>query len=222
MRLFKYGLVASFLASGIARAAEPTAKPAAPITVFGEEIDPDSDCDITEADGGVTITVPGTWHDLTHTEEYSRHNAPRLMDDVDGDFSIQVHVDAYEPPKKDDSSGGRYAFLGTGILIWQDEDNYFRFERAAIPRGPFVWVERFADGASASQEHQEIRRDEAWLRVTRKGDELKFERSENGQDWTDVQVLETKLAGKLKVGVHAINTTNKKFVVKLSEYELSP
>jgi hypothetical protein len=37
-----------------------------------------------------------------------------------------------------------------------------------------------------------------------------------------VQLIETKLAGKLKVGVHAINTTNKKFIVKLSEYELTP
>jgi regulation of enolase protein 1 (concanavalin A-like superfamily) len=198
------------------------AEPSAPITAFGDELDPDSDCDVTEEGGVATISLPGTWHDLTHTDEYSRLNAPRLLHDVEGDFSVQVHVHDYELPQQDDSSGGRYAFRGTGILVWQDDDNFLRFERAAIPRGPFVWVERFADGASASQEIQEIGRSEAWLRATRTGGELKFERSEDGEHWTTVQVVNAELPARLKVGVHAINTTNKPFAAKLSEYQLTP
>src|SRR6187551_2146122 len=99
--------------------------------VFGKAVDPDGDCRIEQSEGAVTIEVPGTHHDLTHTEKYTKLNAPRVLKEAVGDFTLSVQLDAFPLPGRVNSSGGDYAFLSGGLLVWHDQDNYARLERAA-------------------------------------------------------------------------------------------
>ena len=109
--------------------AAPNTKPQE-ISGWGEAIDPDGDCQVTERDGDVTITVRNTHHDLTYTDEYTKLNSPRIVQAVDGDFTLQVTVHAFPMPGDVASSGGRFSFVSSGLLIWVDDKNFIRFERS--------------------------------------------------------------------------------------------
>src|SRR5688572_10707864 len=53
---------------------------------WGTVVDPDGDCRFAESNGKLTITVPGTYHDLTHSEGRDQLNSPRVIQEVKGDF----------------------------------------------------------------------------------------------------------------------------------------
>ena len=57
---------------------------------WGKPIDPDRDCKIAANGPALTIDVPAKAHDL-HIET-PLMNAPRVLQDADGDFTIQVKV----------------------------------------------------------------------------------------------------------------------------------
>ena len=126
-------------------------KPAQTIKGFGTVVDPDGDCQVKEENGRVTIVVPKTHHDLTYTEDYTKLNSPRILQDVKGDFRLEDKVEAFELPNDKASSGGKYSFVSSGLLVWQDDHNFIRMDRAAVGNSPFIWVERFQDGKSVSQ-----------------------------------------------------------------------
>ena len=152
---------------------------------FGTVIDPDGDCQCKEEQGKVTIIIPKTWHDLTYTDQYTKLNAPRILQDAQGDFTLEVKVNVFELPNRT-SSGGAHSFESCGLLIWQDDRNYIRMDRAAVGDPPFVWVERFQDGKSVSQSGGELTNKDTYLRATRKADTFTFESSVDGQDWVEV------------------------------------
>lgn len=120
---------------------------------WGEIIDPDGDCRVAEDQGDVAITVPKTRHDLTYADKNAKLNAPRVLQSVEGDFTLEVTVRAFPLPGDAASSGGQYSFVSTGLLVWQDEKNFIRLERAAVGNSdaPFVWIEQFTEGQSAFQ-----------------------------------------------------------------------
>src|SRR5687767_7154359 len=93
---------------------------------WGDVIDPDGDCTVKEAGGKLTITVPKTHHDLTYNEQFTKLNAPRILQKVYGDFTLQVKVHPIPLPGKDTSSSGAHSFTSTGLLVWQDDKNFIR------------------------------------------------------------------------------------------------
>ncbi|HEV3416197.1 MAG TPA: DUF1349 domain-containing protein [Pirellulales bacterium] len=200
-------------------------KPAQTVKGFGAVVDPDGDCQVSEQ-FRVTITVPKTPHDLTYATEsaYTKMNAPRIVQDIKGDFSLAVKVEAFPFPKPDTSSNNRYSFVSSGLLIWQDERNFIRLERAALggQNEPFVWVECFVDGKSETSKQHPIDNKDTYLRVTRNGDKFTFDTSDDGQNWTEIKNEEVKLAEQVKGGVMAINTTTDDFSVTLEVPKPSP
>jgi regulation of enolase protein 1 (concanavalin A-like superfamily) len=215
--------VALFLlvACPAARPAFAEEKDAQTVKGVGTVIDPDRDCQVKEENGRVTIVVPKTHHDLTYTEDYTKLNSPRILQDIKGDFRLEDKVEAFELPNEKASSGGKYSFVSSGLLVWQDDHNFIRMDRAAVGNTPFIWVERFQDGKSVSQKMRGIENKDTFLRVTRKGDKFTFETSEDGKDWAEVHSEEAKLAEQSKVGVLAINTTTEEFSVKIEDLKLN-
>ncbi len=132
-------LLAMFLLTGVALADDVKK-----IKDWGEVVDPDKDCTIEEKAGLLIIKVPGKHHDLTYTDAYTKLNAPRILQPVAGDFTVTVKV-AFPLPKDAKSSGGAHAFASSGLLLWQDDKNYIRLDRAAVAQSaePFVWVKGF-------------------------------------------------------------------------------
>jgi len=123
---------------------------------WGTIADPDKDCTIKEQKGTLTITVPATGHDLG--VEHQLMNAPRVLRKVSGDFTVQVLVGGRVEAEAPGTLTDRLPFMGAGLLLWQDENNYLRLERASFvnPMGDREYyasfelrkdgkVDRFAD-----------------------------------------------------------------------------
>src|SRR5262245_33816216 len=60
------------------------------IAGWGTVVDPTGDCEIRQADGKLTIKIPATYCDLWPVK--GQVNAPLVLDDVEGDFGVQVLV----------------------------------------------------------------------------------------------------------------------------------
>lgn len=199
-------------------------KKAQTIKGWGTVIDPDRDCKVTDDEGRVTISVPITYHDLTYTDDGAKLNAPRILQDVKGDFSVQVKVRMFPLPQANTSSSGKHSFVSSGLLLWIDDKNFLRLDRAAVggAAAPFVWAERFQDGRSAAQKLTPLSEDrDTWLRIAYKEGKLTLSFSDDGKQWSDVLTEETKLSEKVKVGVLAINTTTVTFAPTLEEFKVA-
>jgi regulation of enolase protein 1 (concanavalin A-like superfamily) len=206
----------AWLLSGPGRAEERTAQTT---KGWGTVLDPDGDCTIAEENDKIRITVPGTHHNLTYTSETSKLNAPRILQEVQGDFILQVKVQAFPIPAL---SGGPISFTSAGLLVWQDRKNFIRWERATVGESEerFVMMERFQDGKSVGFKKKAVLDKAINLRVSRSRNKLTFAVSEDGS-WVDVHTEEVVLSQKLQVGVLAINTTNQVFVAHLEGLKLS-
>jgi regulation of enolase protein 1 (concanavalin A-like superfamily) len=211
--------LAAFFLLGVAFAEEEKAQT---IKGWGKVVNPDGDCKVTREKDKVTIAVPGTHHDLTFTEDTLKQNAPRILGDVKGDFTVQVKVRAYPLPQANTSSSGKVSFVSSGLLIWLDDKNFVRLDRAAegASPSPFIWVERFQDGKAVTQKLHRADDKDTWLRIISKDGALTFAVSEDSITWTDVHTEEMKLPEKVKVGVLAINTTNREFAPTLEGFKL--
>lgn len=190
----------------------PTDKAAQTVPGVGTLLDPDGDCKVTFLPK-VTISVPGTNHDLALEPKYTKQNAPRVVDEIKGDFVLTARVEKFPTPKPNSSSNGRLSAVSAGLLLWQDEKNYIRFERAAEGNAAShsVLIERHLKGAERSSMTHDIQDVDTFLRLTRVGDKFTFEVRDNGQDWTTLKSEELKLPEKLKLGIAAINTTSSEF-----------
>jgi hypothetical protein len=185
---------------------------------WGEVTDPDRDCKFEEKSGQVIIKIPGKHHDLAYAETYNKHNAPRILQPVKGDFSVTVKV-GFELPKGAKSSGGPHAFASSGLLLWQDDKNYIRLERAAVAQSdaPFVWLEGFLDGKSVFRGLRRVSDADTSLNIARKEGKLKFSYDDGAKG--EFQALEVADAVEIPfnlVGVAAINTTDREHVATLT------
>lgn len=193
---------------------------------FGDVVDPDGDCRIEQHEGAVTIEIPGTHHDLTHTEKYTKLNAPRVLKEVVGDFTLSAQLEAFLLPGKVKSSGGDYAFLSGGLLVWHDQDNYARLERAATADSgqPFFWLEIFRDGRPKVQELRPVKGkadQPVWLKAARRGEAIVFSSSNDGKQWQEIHELRSELPATLKIGFAAVNSTTGKHTASFRDIEVS-
>jgi regulation of enolase protein 1 (concanavalin A-like superfamily) len=206
------------------KADKPTEKKPREIKGWGTPVDPDGDCKFGAKDKMLMIVIPGKHHDLTHTAQYTKLNSPRVLQTVDGDFSLAATVKKFVLPKADTSSGGNFSFTSAGLLLWQDDKNFVRFDRASEGNAPspFLWIEHFSGGKPVTQELAQTANENVRLRIERKGDELTFSAKEDGKDdWRKVYSAKMKLAPELKVGVLAINSTNRVVTAEYEDLELN-
>ena len=193
---------------------------------WGSVADPDADCKIAEAGGKLTIDVPGEYHDLTHGPGITKLNAPRVWQDVQGDFTLQVCLLSFPVPEPGTSSSGKTSTQCCGLLVWKDDSNFIRFERHAFGQQLRARVEWFQDGKSTLTKAQVITHSadkKLYLRIVRKASDFAFEfkGADGEQAWTTVHAQQGDLPTKLKVGVHAINTVKQVFAPQLEDFKLA-
>jgi hypothetical protein len=200
---------------------------------WGEFVDPAKDCKVDEAKGRVTITVPGSHHNLNPDPEYNNVLGPRLLQVVEGDFQAQVKVLVFPKPAADTSATKqKLSYVAAGLFVWQDDKTFVRCFRAAVgERGDvFVHVEGFRDAKRLTgrvfikkMEERNITDDALYIRVTRKGAELTVDRSMDGKDWTKfARIPLSGFAAKLHVGVAAVNATTKEFAPQFEDLKVTP
>jgi regulation of enolase protein 1 (concanavalin A-like superfamily) len=196
---------------------------------WGRAVDPDDDCTFTEAKGKLTIAVPGRLHDLFpgQRDPKKRNNAPRAVQPVKGDFTAGVKVTADWKPGGPLPGANTQPYNGAGLLVWDSDTQFVRFERNVwVGRDGAAWCFttplQYADGRQVNADRQtkdeHFKGRSTWLRVERGGDKLVFSISHDGDKWQEVDTLRAKLPEKLSVGVEAVNSSAKEFVVEFSEF----
>jgi regulation of enolase protein 1 (concanavalin A-like superfamily) len=190
---------------------------------WGAVVDPDGDCRVTEENGKLTIKVPGTYHDLTHSEGRDQLNSPRVLQEAKGDFVAQVTVNPFPLPAENTSTSLGICFVSSGLLIWIDGDNFIRMDRAAVAglSTPAVLVEFYKDGKQVTTQFAALEDKPTHLRITRAGAKLTFDWSDDGNKWTTVHSEEAQLPPTVNVGVLAINTTTREFAPQLESFSLN-
>lgn len=205
--------------------------PKDPLAAWGKPVDPAKDCKFEAKADKLKISVPGgsNPHDLS-TELNSPMDAPRVVKDFEGDFQVEVSVNGFSVPEG--TAGGterNVAFWGAGFLVWQDDKNYVRLERAMFRRddqmpcyisfelrrnGEFVKYGSPEDGTLDPKKG-------ATLRLKRKGSVFTAAVSEDaGKTWNELKPLDAEFDKKVQVGVIAVNTAKADFAPEFEKYSL--
>jgi hypothetical protein len=201
------------------------------LAAWGQVVDPNGDCTITENDGKLTIKVPGTLHDLNpgETDPKKRNTAPRVLREVQGDFVLTVKVTADWKPGNKLPSATTQPYNGAGLLVWGSNLDFVRLERNVwvSPKGRFSYrtpiycVQGRPSNQFRSGRDEFFKGRSTWLKVERTGEKITTSISHDGKEWTETAVLTTKFPESVRVGVEAINSSDKEFVVEFEEFKIA-
>lgn len=197
---------------------------------WGSLVDPDGDCTVKGEKGKLTITVPNTHHNLNPA---IASNAPRVLQEVEGDFTATVKVTGEFKPGEKATKPRGYPFNGAGLLIWKDAKNCVRLERNIwwMPdRGKHACypplLEYYKDGAYQNTNppgttDEFFKGRSTYLRLERKGDKVAASYSHDGKEWTAVKEVTVNLPKKVQVGVAAVNSSDKPFTVEFEDFKVA-
>lgn len=191
---------------------------------WGKAIDPKGDCQI-KADGDQVVFSVNGAHDLS-VELSTPLDAPRVLQDIQGDFIAQVKVSGVLRPRAPSTIPTRRPYTGAGLLLWLDEKNYVRLERAAMEADGQVYdylsFEQRKDGQLDMGQPQQLglQADAVVIRLERRGGKLYGLASYDRQQWVGYPPLEVKLPEKLQLGVAAVSSSGAPFTPRFSEFEV--
>jgi hypothetical protein len=219
IRLCALGL--ALLAGGLAAAEE--VRPLETVPGWGLVVDPVGDCRFEQADGKFTIRVPGAHHDLWPVK--GKVNAPLVLQEVAGDFTIDVLVEEVTKAEPDTVLPGMTStasFHAGSLILWQDAKNFVRFDRTNMNKAgratTACYLHVFEGGTRTAELAPAVPDKPTHLRLTRKGDRLIAAYSQDGaKTWTSLAEQQVKLADKLKAGVSALNNTSRENVVRFAD-----
>jgi regulation of enolase protein 1 (concanavalin A-like superfamily) len=204
--------------------AAPQAAAPAPreLAGWGVVVDPDQDCKFTPAEGALTLDVPAALHDLGG--RLGKFNAPRVVLEVEGDFVLTVKVGGDFRPGLESTSPWNVPYLGAGLLVWSDSENFIRLERVAMVKGggvlPHVASLAQVGGTSGAPYGAPLPEGGCYLRVERVGGRVVSAFSGDGTAWKQFKPRDVAWPGKLKVGVVAISTSSRPFRAQFEELDL--
>lgn len=189
---------------------------------WGTLLDPVGNCPVDFIEGGLQLTIPGGVHQLNPI--IGKVNAPRIWNDVEGDCLFDVRVLDFPRPEPNSGANGNRSYLAAGILLWQDDQNFIRWTRSASAEKNAVYLscEQFENGKIAGGGIFPLKDAPVWLRIERRGNNLRMSASGNGTDWKQVLERRSAYQPKLKLGVFGLNVTNKEIPFQFQEAFLLP
>jgi len=227
MRLFftMTAAVAVVLCIGTALAEDDKTK-IREIKGWGVVTDPNGDCTVKEDKGKLTIMVPGKFHDL-HPDRAM--NAPRVLREVEGDFTATVKVTCALTPGMA-AIPGRTSGYFAGLLLWAGDKQYLRLERNAMRAGGDRFVsftplfEYWKDGRMQPTRRVgppfAFKADATWFKFERRDGKVTAHVSHDGKDWAVASEANTELPRKVHIGVAALNTSDTPFLVEFGELKV--
>lgn len=191
------------------------------ISGWGQLIDLDGDCTVKADNERVLFTVIG-WHDLS---DDLPKNAPRILQEVEGDFVVFVKVGGAFKPVGPSTLANRRPYNGAGLLIWQDDKNYIRLERAAVEVNgqtpEYLNFQQHTDGAvRMARIELGLKPEPVHIRLERRNGRLHAAASYDSRLWNGYLPVDVRLPGKLQVGIAAISTSSTVFTPEFEEFEV--
>jgi regulation of enolase protein 1 (concanavalin A-like superfamily) len=190
---------------------------------------------IAQTKDALTVTLPAEDHDFDTKRK--KYNAPRLMREVKGDFTLVVRVrgDFHATEKSTDGKAPAYSAAGIFLAGENKEKTRIRFLFGKIRKGEerslirHSWGHLRNPGTALGTWHDGHKNwplkpgaSEAWLRVIRRGDKLPGEVSADGKTWT--KIADEGIVGlpaTMKVGLVACSTSGKTLRVTFDRFSLT-
>jgi regulation of enolase protein 1 (concanavalin A-like superfamily) len=177
---------------------------------WGTVVNPDGDCTFKTGTARLIISVPGGNHDLDSRPEY-KINAPRVLQEIEGDFAIEVRVAGTITPDKDMEAPGRnIAFRAGALIVWLDDKNFLRLDRAGMVKDgkqlAFAYFHDYKEGKLVREQGPPLKDEVMLLRIERKGTRF-IASAEQGTVVKKMPVVNWKTPAKVQVGVAAINVS---------------
>lgn len=199
---------------------EPDGKP---LGNWGIAIDPDNDCQIVDKGKALEISIPNTHHDLNADND--KLNSPRVLREVTGDFTMTVKVLGTFKPGTKSTNPKAVPYIGAGIVVWQDSDNYVFLGRAAINRvgrlSEFAAFEEREWGTRGALNNRGIDPGGVYLRVERRNNRVLGYTSKDGKNWSRLEPMELSYPATLKVGLYAINGCTDPMSVRFEDFHFT-
>lgn len=149
----------------------------------------------------------------------TRFNSPRILQQIEGDFTAIVCVTAYWD--RGIVEGG---YNGAGLVVWDSESQYLRLEhnRTNFGKGGFSFSTPLYNQNNRrvfyiSTREEFFKGDSTWLRIVRQESKIIIDISHDGQRWIRTGVVDTEFADTVHVGIHATNSTGRKFAVRYDQ-----
>jgi regulation of enolase protein 1 (concanavalin A-like superfamily) len=204
--------------------AAPPPKAMATIEPLGPLIDPKRDCQARREGNAFEIIIPPGPH-VTFPDGKT-NDSPRALTEVNGDFTIQVKIGKDIRPGTDPLKSFPFVFQGAGILLWQDPQNYVRFERAVLVSSDMgsvhhLLVENCTDGRPGKGAQLPVRDAPLVVRLERRGNALNCTYSSDGKSWLPVKKFVVPLASRVNVGISASNASPREFRARFEDLSLN-
>jgi S1-C subfamily serine protease/regulation of enolase protein 1 (concanavalin A-like superfamily) len=202
----------------------PTTKPAIelPINAWGDFIDPDGDCKVVLENEGVNLEVPGSLHDLN--AEIAKLNAPRVVQDVEGDFVVQVRVRGELKPEGPGTRHDALPYNGAGLVLWLDGDHYIRLERGAVLRnsrvGGLLLCQKQDGDGPVVRKNAFLEEGDVYLKIERQRGRITCYYGTDGQQWAETGPFEIGWPARLSVGVTAVNSAFSPLSVRFEGFSI--
>jgi regulation of enolase protein 1 (concanavalin A-like superfamily) len=190
---------------------------------WGEFEDPAGGCGVREDPDRFTMILPPGKRELSPGQD-SNFDAPRLLRDIDGDFSAVVKVQSFELKGNAAADSPGSPLQAAGLVVWVNNQNYLRFLITRTPKdaGPSLKQQAYLFEGNFKQEKMgELAADQRYLNLKREGRIFKVRWGMDGKKWSDfVSFEEVEFPRQLKVGLLAVNVSNDGFAPEFMEFRI--
>ena len=176
-------------------------------------------------DGDLVGEVPGTLHDLNI--DIGKNNAPRVVQEVEGDFVATVKVTgSFEPGPDPDRAQERPLQRRRAARLARRRTITSASNAGRCTATTASWGSSRSRAESRAHAPRSITRgvstprQDLWLRLERHGNVISGFLSRDGQDWEELEPMEVEWPSRLKVGVDVINSCGDPMTVRFQEYSL--
>ncbi|HEY1490846.1 MAG TPA: DUF1349 domain-containing protein, partial [Verrucomicrobiae bacterium] len=195
---------------------------------WGNVINPDGDCTLTVADGKLTVNLPGTDHALM--PERAKKNAPRILQELNVPFDVQVKLSEHFTRGAQTIVAGRKPYQDAGLLVWLDDQNNLKLARAHIVRDGksflFFHLEfrhsgQYGEIPLPNEANRLLSSKTVYLRLQLHKDQTTASVSADGVKWISASLPGGDPPEKMQVGLIAENNTTSPLTVGFEEFALT-
>lgn len=198
---------------------------------FGEQVNPDSTCKYEPAGkDGLRIVVPTT-HPIEEVD-HGKTVRPHMVRKVEGDFVLTVriqHTFNKEAGKAENAKTKTMVAAGIGFIDADDARNTFSVCHMNTKSGDkwstgqLMQIMHRGGGSGSGSGGQPAAGKPAYLRVTRKGEEVKSEFSGDGKKWQNFSTMKMNTLGPaVNIGPVACQSTDAEYSAEFTEYDIKP